>query len=419
MSRRNTLNLVNVVVAKVIPAERLGYPHTEQDLAKLLRKFNHEDVLINLCRINLFLQRSKNFWRDERILKKNFCRGIMLNGIDACIDIREDFVFSRQGTLRLLDKCACISDPQSNYTISNTKAMNDLAKAYLMVNGLLNTGSSALSTSEAVEERNMLVNSIPFQEYATNEAPEMYTKHLVVRTSEFLRLLQKDTSRLDVSNIFFQKIGLTLQDYQYLIFLIFTFYWTFTSEDIRRPDPLTLTSKSLFFNPNGQSDELTSLYQKLLPHVCVSIDTLCKKAKNYQKYIDEFLLWREYPLLKISENRTICVDFFFLLDKLQTGAYWLIRRKCLTDSKERGSFEDLWGDVFEDYATSIIERGIHSQSSSKREILIIKPLYDQKQQAECVDVAFGLSVVSVSRIVRKEVVLKIYGVMSLKIMLPQ
>ena len=384
MSRRNFLNLGNVVIGKVIPAERLGIPGTEQDLTQLLGTFNYEDVLITLSRINLLLQRTDNLLEDEKGLKIAFCRGTILNAIDACPNIRNDFVFSRQGTLRLLDKCALNSDSQSTYTITNTKAMNDLAKAYLIVNGLLDTGTSALSTSEDEEERNMLVNSIPFQEYATNEAPQVYTKHLVVRTEELLRLLQKDTSKLDVNDIFFQKTGLTLQDYQHLVFLIVTFYWTLTSEDIRRQD--LLTGKSLVFNPNIHSDDLTPLFQKLLPLISVSIDNLNSKANEYAKFIDEFRLWRDYPLLKINENTAICVDFSFLLEKIQTGAFWLIR-KWVRGSSEAGAFEDLWGDVFENYATSTIKRGINSQSPSIQERVIINPKYVQKPDDECVDAA--------------------------------
>ena len=374
-----------MVIGKLIPARRLGLPHTEQDLTRIVRTFNHENVLINLCRINLLFHRSKNILHDERVLKEAFCCGDILDEIDACPDIRNDFVFSRQGTLRLLDKCAGISDSQSTRTIDNIEEMNDLAKAYLIVNGLLDTGSSALSTSEAVEERNMLVNSIPFQEYTINEAPQVYTKHLVIRAKEFLRLLQDESLTLDVNDKFFQRTGLTLQKYQNLIFLIFTNYWNYTAEEICRQDPLT--GKSLFFNPNIHSDDLTPLFQKLLPLISVSIDDLNSKANENPKFIDEFLLWRDKPLLKINEDRVICVDFIFLLDKLQTGAYWFIRKRCLSDNKEKGTFERLWGDVFENYVASIIKRGFDSQNSSKQERVIIKPEYDQKVKAECADAA--------------------------------
>ena len=381
-NRRNFINMGNVILGKVIPAERLGVPHTDKDLIELLGKFDYEDVLITISRINLLLQRTDNILEDEKGLKAAFCRGTLLNSIDACPDIRDDFVFSRQGSLRLLDKCALMSNTQSDYTITNIKAMNDLAKSYLIVNGLLDTGSSALSTSEDEEERNMLVNAIPFQEYATNEAPQVYAKHLVVRTEELLRLLQEESSNLDVNDIFFQSSGLTIQDYQQLVFLIIAFFWNLTPEDIRLKDPSTC---KFVLNPkNINSDELISLFQKVLPLISVTIGELNSKAKKYAKFIDEFRLWRDYPLLELNENTVICVDSTFLLDKIQTGAFWLIR-KWVRGSSEEGIFEDLWGDVFENYATSIIERGINSQRSSIQEKVIINPKYDKKLDEECVD----------------------------------
>ena len=385
MRTNNLLNMGNFAVGKVIPAERLGLPHTEEDLTRIVRTFNYENVLVNLCRINLLFHRSKNIGHDERVLKEAFCWGTILNGIDASTKIKRDFVFSRQGTLRMLDKCACFSDPESTKNIVAVEAMNDFAKAYLIVNGLLDTGSSALSDSEAIEVRNMLVNSIPFQEYATNEAPQVYTKHLTVRSKEFLRLLQEDTSKLDANDIFYQNTGLTLQEYQNLIFLIFTYYWNYTAEEICRQE--LVTDRSLFFNPNGQSDEFTPLFQKLLPLISVSIDDLKNKVEKNPKFIDEFRLWRDRPLLKINEDRVICVDFPFFLDKLHTGAFWLFRQKILKNKDEKGAFEKLWGDVFEDYAASVIERGLDSHSSSKQEKVIIKPEYDQKRKSECADVA--------------------------------
>ena len=207
----------------------------------------------------------------------------------------------------------------------------------------------------------------------------------MVRSEELLRRLQKESSTLNVDEIFLQATGLTLQDYQQLIFGIFAFYWGFTSEQISQQDPIR--GRSPFFNPNGQSPELTPLYEKLLSHICISIDELRNRAEENPQFEDEFLLWREYPILRISENRTICVDFSFLLNKLQTGVFWKIRGCLQEKKKKRGIFEKLWGDVFEDYASSIIKRGINSQDPSNRERLIINAKYDHKQDDECADVA--------------------------------
>ena len=385
MNRRNLLNAGNMVIGKVITADRVGYTGSEQELTRILRTFNYKDVLVTLSRINLLFHRSANLSRDERILKENFCSPTMLNAIDAFAALEGDFVFNRQATLRLLEKCACVSDSHSTRNFGRIDVRNDLAKAYLNVNGLLDKGSSAPSMTADEERKQYLVECIPFYEYAVNSSPEYEIKKLMVRTEEFLNHLQKQPSELNVNEIFYQKTGLTLQDYQRLIFGICAFYWNLTPEGIRRQDPLM--DKSLFFDPNGRSQDLTPLYEKLLPHICIPMDKLKDGAEKHPQFDEEFRLWRKFPLLEISENRTICVDFSFLLDKLQTGIFWTIRG-CLKDRNNKaGSFERLWGDVFEDYAASIIQRGINTQNPSSRERFIINPKYDQKRQVECADIA--------------------------------
>ena len=385
MNRRNFLNTGDMVIGKFITAKQLGHVYTspEQELTRILRTFNYKNVLVTLSRINLLFHRSTNLLKDERKLKEAYCNIPMLNKIEK--EVGNSFLFHKQATLRLLNKSACVSGSNSERSFDENDALNDFAKSYLLVNELLEAESSNLNTPDPDErKKRVLVESFPFFEYAVNSSPAG-TKKLMVRSEELLRRLQKESSTLNVDEIFLQATGLTLQDYQQLIFGIFAFYWGFTSEQISQQDPIR--GKSLFFNPNGQSPELTPLYEKLLSHICIPIDELRNRAEEHPQFEDEFLLWREYPLLRISENRTICVDFSFLLDKLQTGVFWNIRG-CLKEKKEkRGIFEKLWGDVFEDYASSIIKRGINSQDQSNRERLIINAKYDHKQGDECTDVA--------------------------------
>jgi hypothetical protein len=304
----------------------------------------------------------------------------MLNKINS---VGDDFLFHRQTTLRLLNKCACVSGSDSERSFDENDVLNDFAESYLLVNELLAQGSSTLTGNSG--KKQLLVETIPMMEYAVNSSPAYETKKLFVRGEEYLRLLQENASELNVNEIFLQATGLTLEHYQRLIFGMFAFYWNFTSEEICRQDPIR--GKSLLFNPIGQSPELTPLYEKLLQHISISIDQLRDRVEERPQFENEFRLWRKYPILKISEDRIICVDFSFLLEKLQTGVFWTIR-DCLRDNRrERGIFEDLWGDVFENYASSIIKRGINSQNPSNREKFIINPTYDKKQRLECADIA--------------------------------
>ena len=361
------------------------YTNPEQKLTEILRTFSYRDVLVTLSRINLLFHRSSNLVKDERILKEAYCNMAMLNKINASTELQRSFIFNRQATLRLLDKCAYLSDPDSTHTFDRNDARNDLAESYLLVNGLLDVASSDQGTrNDEKEEKSLLVGTIPSWEYVINSSPEYQIKRLMVRTEEFWHRIQEELSDLDVNEIFYQATGLTFQHYHRLIYLIFAFYWKFTPEEISRQD--SSEDRPLFFNPNGQSPELTPLYEKLLPHICVSIDELRNIVEEHSQLEDGFLLWRKYPLIKISENQTICVDFTFLIDKLQTGVLWIVR-DYLKHRRDSGRFMKLWGDIFQDYAASVIERGVNSENSLSRECLIIGPKYNQKQSDECTDVA--------------------------------
>ena len=382
---RKQLTTGNMNISPVLTANEFGYPESPEELTKTLSKFNYRDILIQLARINLLLQRSKDFENDERILTENFCSPIILNGIDASPSLQGRFIFNRQSTLRLLSESVRVSDPNSTYTLDRVDAQEDLAKCYLIANSMLDGGGSN-TTSEGEIDKHMIVDAIPTMEYAINTSPGYRTKFLMVRSEEFLRrLIETEKSHLgvDAEQVFSQATGLTLQDYQHLVFSIFAVYWSCSPQEIIRQDPSR--DGSLFFDPNSVSD-LAPLYEKILPHTCISIDTLKEKAENFSSCKNEFRLWRQYPLVEVSENQILCIDFGFLLEKLQSGVFWIIRDQL--EKQHRGNGQKiigLWGDIFEDYAVSIIKRGIDAQVS-RVENYIITPKYNRGQEEECTDV---------------------------------
>ena len=378
-NRRKLLNFGNINIGKMISADQLECKVSLQELKQILHTFNYKEILIQLARINLFFQRSPDFFKAENTLKLNFCSIPMLQKIDSSENLSRGFVFARQPTLRLLDICACVSDLHSTRTTDENDAKADFVKVYLNVNGLLEAESSILSTRRDEDKKQLLVESIPNMEYAIIGSLEAKIKKLLVRIEDFLCRLQKESLKLDVNKVFTQATdGLELQDYQRLILSIFAFYWNCTPEEMCRQGPI--------LDPNGYSPDLMLLFEKLLPHICLSIDDLKNKARISPKFKNEFHLWRKYPLLRISEDQIICVDFGFLLEKLQTGVFWIIRDH-LRKRADGGTFERLWGDVFTDYASSIIDRGINMPNSCTRDKLIVNPQYDQKQKNECADLA--------------------------------
>ena len=382
------LTLGNINISPILTGRELGYTESAEELTQNLSKFNYKDILIQLAGINLLLQRSKDFQYDERVLKENFCNPVILNGIDVSLSLRGRFIFSRQVTLRLLSECARVSAPHSIYTFDRRSARNDLAKCYLIANGMLDDdGSNSDIVSEDELSKQIIADTVTTVDYAINTSPGYRTKLLMVRSAEFLRrLAETEEARLgvDANQIFFQATGLTLQDYQHLVFSILAVYWNCSPQEIVRQDPSK--DKSLFFGPNLVPD-LAPLYEKLLPHICISIDDLKSKAESFIGSKNEFLLWRKYPLVEINEDQILCIDFSFLLEKLQTGVLWIIRDQL--EKQRRGDGQkiiSLWGNIFEDYAASVITRGIDAQVPSIEQC-VASPKYDQKQKEECTDIA--------------------------------
>lgn len=372
-----------MVISPLISAEELGYTSSDEELSRILRSFNYENILVTLARINLLFYRSQDLPAAERILKEAFCSPVHLNAIDDFPNLRGRFIFNRYATLRLLTESARLSDVNSTRTLDKVDAMNALAKCYLNANGLFDKPSpnsnSPLTTDES--GKGFLPRLIPSLEYVMHSSPTPQVKRLLVRSEALLTRLQAKSSDFDVNEIFTRAIGLTLLDYQCLILGIFAFYWRFSPLEICRQD---WTDKSLFFSPNT-SQALTPLYNKFLGHVSISIDKLAAKAEETKSLPNEFRLWREYPLIEISENQFICVDVGFLVEKLQSGVFWILRQ-YLIGSKDAGKFEQLWGDIFTDYAAAIMLRGISAQSLSRSETCMPNPKSNRKPETEFTDI---------------------------------
>ena len=384
---RKQLTLGNINISPLLTGRELGYTESAEELTQIVGKFNYKNVLVNLARINLFFQRIEDL-SDEEILKQAFCSDFWLTTIDGLSRLRGRPIFNRQSTLHLLTECAHVSDSHSTYTLERRDARNDLAKCYLIANGMLDDGSSGSNTMSGEElSKQIIADTITTVDYAINTSPGYRAKLLMVRSAEFLRRLAETEEAclgVDANQTFLQATGLTLQDYQHLVFSIFAVYWNYSLQEIVRQDPFM--DRSLFFDPNSVPD-LAPLYENFLPHTCISIDELKEKAENSPSFKNEFRLWRQYPLVQISEDQILCVDFYFLLEKLQTGVFWIMRNQV--EKQRRGDGQKiiaLWGDIFENYAASIIKRGIDAQTP-RVEKYIIAPHYDQRQEEECTDVA--------------------------------
>ena len=376
----------NIAVGAYITASDIGFPDSIEDLNKILSTLNSEEILIILSSINWLIQHSENFSVTDNALREAFCSPILLNQIDRT-DPAGSVIFGRQPTLRLLEEVARLFDIHREGDVNKDNVRNKLARSYLIINGLFDEeeldSRNNLETNGADEwedhKRSTLVNFIPLSEYGIRPLNSRSTSELFVRTYELFHRLQRADSKINVDGIFCEATGLTLRSYYYLIALVVFKYLNLSLEAI-------MAGQSLLFDLNGSPD-LKPLYDKLLPHACISVDALAIEAENSTRWKNEFLLWRRYPLVRTSQDHIICTDISFLLNKLQSGMFWIIRDQLKKNKKGDGQqIIGLWGDVFEDYVVSIIKRGINSQTPTI-EKGILNPKYIGKDESECTDIA--------------------------------
>ncbi len=385
MNQRDLIRTGNTTIGIYITASDIGFPDSIEDLTKILSTLDPEEILIILSGINCIIQHSENLSVTNAALQQALCSRYLRDQIDIK-NSTGNFIFGRQPTLRLLTEVARLLDMHSKGDISQDDPRNRLARAYLIANGLsdkekLNSQNDLEIEAEdqAALRRSVMVDFIPLVEYRMRPLSSRSNSEFLVRTYELLCRLEKIDSNIDVNDLFYQATGLTLRNYYYLIALIVSKYLTLSLEKILEGED------SLFINFKG-SPALKPLYDKLLPHACISVNTLAAETEKSPNLTNEFRLWRQYPLVRLNENHIICVDISFLLDKLQTGVFWIIRDQLEKLKKGDGQkIISLWGDVFEDYAASIIKRGINSQEPSV-ERCILNPKYIGKGVNECTDI---------------------------------
>ena len=351
------------------------------DLTEILRSFNLADLVITLARINLYIQRAEDISACDRLLKGKFCSHYLRKKIEKR-GLNERNIFNRESTLRLLSESVnIIADLGSTPTPSTVVDVStELGKCYLIANGL-STAKTVEVEAELTDEQRQetMVELIPSLEYAMFTSPWDLIKKSLVRTDNLIARLQHPSVKFDADQTFCDASGLMLHEYQHLIYGILCV-------------PLTFDSKKISGGTEGfigtkPSAELTPMYDKLLQQAAISIADLAIAARRTPSKPNAYLLWRKYPLLKISDNQVICVDIGFLMDKLETGLFWILRNRLqeVQKGKEKEVF-DLRGPVFQDYAGSIIQRGINSLTPTRLETCTIKPEYNQKDD-ECTDIA--------------------------------
>ena len=381
MNQHDQIRVGNLVTLRTLTARDVWPRTSNGDLTGILQSFNLADLVITLARINLYLQRTEDIFACDQLLKSKFCSRYLRHKIERH-GLDKHIIFNRRSTLRLLSESVSIAEPGFTLAPSAIIDVNtELGKCYLMANGLSDVDPIEFESELTDEQRKeSLVELMPSLEYAIYSSPRHLIKKSLVRSEKLIARLQHADLKFDVDKTFFKASGLTLHEYQHLIYGILCVPLTYL--------PAEISGGTVGFIDTKPSPKLGELYDMLLQHACISINELAHEAKKTPSLSNEFRLWRKYPLVKITDKQIVCVDIGFLMDKLDTGLFWILRDRLKSENK--GKENEIFrfrGTVFEDYAASIIKRGIDSQIPSRRETCIVKPVYNQKEDNECSDIA--------------------------------
>jgi hypothetical protein len=154
--------------------------------------------------------------------------------------------------------------------------------------------------------------------------------------------------------------GLALPEFVAIAFALFAYGNAVSREDVRR----VMLEPSGFFHefPRAQT-----LLDRFLAGRALTVEQMSDTlAGDGPRTRDRFLadttgkstlnasltIFRQQPLLQLSDGRVVILDLQFLTDLVTTGTYWLLFDALPRQRRE--TFRELWGRCFELYVTSLL-----------------------------------------------------------------
>ena len=232
MKHRNRMQIGNLVTLPTLTDRDVWSGNSNMDLSEILRSFNLADVVITLARINLYLQLNEDISECDRLLKSKFCAPYLRRKIEQR-RFSEHNIFNRKSTLRLLSQSVSVADPDKT-PVPNPEVHvgTDLGQCYLIANGLSKVETIEYGSETTDEQREeTLVELMPAFEYAIYSSPWNLIQKSLVRSEWLLTRLQQSCRTFDANETFKNATGLTLEEYQHLIFGVYAVYSSFSPQE--------------------------------------------------------------------------------------------------------------------------------------------------------------------------------------------
>lgn len=278
---------------------------------------------------------------------------------------------------------------------NDTSRLSDrhlLGKACLMANDFYNSADDIARIVAEIGKDSAWI-SRDCGELLTVNMPQMEIDNppdlgeSVARISNFLLLFEQEFPTVfagtSLSNYFESITGIDLQTLLEMLVAISAKYSSKSYEEFLQDTSELNLNRNIWFSTSTYSEEKVDAFFDL---VLADYEQLITKVKAFdQRGFNEkvnFLAFRTYPLVKLSNESITCIDNGFLTESFLLGIYHTVFNALEKDKKLQHSFSQHWGDVFHIYVTNIL-RKIYPDS-------IITPFFpfvdfDRKEKTEAFD----------------------------------
>lgn len=331
------------------------------ELINKLKKFNRDQLLSTLSRIEMLISREPTSKETENFLRISFLN----NETQARISEFErqnqlSFVFHREQILALMNLVLIHCSKNQGKQLNNVREP-EFSNCFLIINDHLTLkimdnqsvfNSLPIDEQEKIKSsyiiRNMFLNQLERATYAIARYYELF-----VEIPPKLNKKLRPSQFIDLSKLFNDIANLDYQTYLSILFGLYAYWITLPQE--------TIAKYPEYFSPQKffRNTKLNHIYlDAALKEISLNINTIAKDVKGKEgkslPYEYNYVTLRKKPMAYFPKSGYFCLSLQFLLEKLSDGIYWTILNKL--DNDKGSQFQSFLGYVFEEYVVKIFNR---------------------------------------------------------------
>lgn len=316
--------------------------HWNKNVDEIISKINFNHLLNYLCSLNYIIQ--SNEQNDYQRLDKSFINSLCSPKLSNNIlkELNSNQLLHRKQILALIRKAFIFSSNNSKNFIKDDP--DDFLSSFFQINDQL----------EETDENNNFYYSI-IRTFYFDISDYLHSK--IARNHIILKYLENhDSSGINFKNIFERVTDLTIDQYHILLYGIFFKY------ELLIKDKDIFTHPEVFFLNENYFKFIKKKYKNKVEILFKNISQSPSYFKD-QLEIQENIInnpnfainpFRKYPLCKI-DNNYLLLDKKYLVEKITTGAFYIVLDKIKNDKKRQKLWHN-YGLAFQHYCREIIEK---------------------------------------------------------------